>query len=108
MSWVNINQDILESSLFKNKNKNPLIVFMYLLLSVNFKKVTTYINSDHKTIMPGSIVTGRKKIARECMISEQQVRTALSFLVESKRISIEPYSSCSIITILDWSYYIGG
>ena len=53
----------------------------------------------------GSLVTGRKQLAKDCGISEQQVRTCLTRLENNQQITIKTTNKYSIITICKYDDY---
>ena len=50
----------------------------------------------------GQLLTGRKSLANETGLSEQQVRTALSHLKSTKEVTIKSTKRFSIITICNY------
>lgn len=73
-------------------------VFIHLLLRANWKL------SRHQgvDVPPGSLVTGRKALAEQTGLSEQNVRTALTRLKSTSEITISNYPKFSIISITNW------
>jgi len=80
---------------------NTKAVFLHLLLTANWQESEWH----GETIMPGQVVTGRKKLASELGISERSVRTALSRLQETGEISVKTTNKWSVITVENWSKY---
>lgn len=78
-------------------------VFIYLLLNANWED-TRY--RGHK-IPKGSLVYGRKKLAKSLGMSEQSVRTSLEHLKSTNEITIKPTNKFSIITIVNWEKFQG-
>jgi len=76
-------------------------VFMYLLLNANHR------NKKWRgvTVKRGQTLTGRIKISEATGISQQSVRTALSNLITTNEITIEPTNRFSIITICNYNKY---
>lgn len=76
-------------------------VFIHLLLSANYK------TSEYKgvRIEEGQVVIGRKKLADDLGISEQQVRTALEHLKSTNEITITSTNKFSVVTIVKWADY---
>ena len=77
------------------------ILWVYLIFSANLE------DKEWKgmKIPRGSFVTGRKRIAEACGISEQQVRTCLARLENSQQITIKSTNKYSIITICKYDDY---
>lgn len=82
-------------------NSNTMRVFIHCLLKANYKSK----NWQGKVISAGSFITGRKKMAQELGMTEQQVRTALSNLKSTNEITINSYSQYSIISINNWGKF---
>lgn len=82
---------------------NTFRLFMHLLLKANYK-AGKYQGYD---ILPGQVVTGRKALAEQLKLSEQQIRTSLNKLEKSAEITIKKTNKFSIITITKWDEYQG-
>ena len=80
---------------------NTQVVFIYLLLHANWE------DSRYKgcEVPRGSLVTGRKAIAKTLGISEQSVRTSLEHLKSTNEITIKSTNRFSIITITNWEKF---
>ena len=78
-------------------------VFIFLLLNANWED-TRY--RGH-IIPKGSLVCGRKKLAKSLGMSEQSVRTSLEHLKSTNEITIKPTNKFSIITIVNWEKFQG-
>lgn len=78
-----------------------LALFVHLLLEANHRDG----NWRGVPIAQGSMLTGRKKLAKETGLSEQQIRTALSHLKSTNEITIKATKEYSIITITNWISY---
>ena len=76
-------------------NINTKTVFIHCLLKANWEDK----KYEGQIIKRGSFVTGRKQLAKEVGISEQQVRTALSHLISTNEITIKKTNKYSIISI---------
>ena len=74
---------------------------MHLLLSVNFEpKIWKGVQ-----LKSGQIIVGRKKLAEELGLGEQQIRRALGNLQNSQQITIKTTNKHSIITVCQWESY---
>lgn len=80
-----------------------LKVFLWLLLNANWEN-TRYRGFD---VPRGSLVAGRKKMAKTLGISEQSVRTALEHLKSTNEITIKSTNKFSIVTIVNWEKFQG-
>ena len=85
------------------QDQNTMAVFIHLLLKANWED-TRYRGHE---VPKGSLVCGRKKLAKELGISEQSVRTSLEHLKSTNEIAIKPTNRFSIITIVNWEKYQG-
>jgi len=85
------------------RDSNTFRVFFHLLLKANWKE-STYMGNK---IERGSLVTGRKQLAVELDISEQNVRTALSHLQSTNEITIKSTNKFSIVTICEYDSWVG-
>lgn len=76
-------------------DENTLKVYLVLLLSANWKDGEWH----GIKVRRGQLITGRKKLAEKCRLSEQNIRTALEHLKSTNEITIEAKRKFSIITI---------
>ena len=82
-------------------NKNDRLLFIHCLINANWKE-----GCYKGLIIPrGSFATGRKKLAKEIGLSEQQIRTSLEHLKSTNDITIKSYNKFSIITINNYDTY---
>lgn len=97
--WIKLHSKILNWEWYKVPNTRDL--FIHLLLKANWKdgKFQGY------DIPRGSLVTGRKQLAEETGMTEQEVRTALNHLKSTNEITIKATRKFSIITITKYEIY---
>lgn len=76
-------------------------VFLHLLLMANYAPT----GWKGITLMPGQLVVGRKSLAYELGLSEQQIRTALRKLKTTHEITAEATNKYTVITIVNWDDY---
>lgn len=76
---------------------NTVTVYFYLRMNANHFE-TSWNNTPLK---PGELITGRKRIAEETGLSEQNVKTALNHLKSAGDITIRPTNKFSIISFTD-------
>lgn len=79
------------------------VVFLHLLLKANWKP-TRWKGIE---VGVGQLVIGRKALAEELRLSEQNVRTALDHLKATGEITIKPTNRYSLVTIENWAKYQG-
>lgn len=97
--WVKLHRKILEWEWWGDPPTRS--VFIHLLLSSTHKEIR-YCGIN---LEPGSVVTGRNKIAEEVGLSDKQVRRALSNLEKTGEIRRKRANKYSIITIENYSMY---
>jgi hypothetical protein len=97
--WIKLHKSLLEWEWFKDHK--TVHVFNYCLLKANFKEGKW----QGKTIPAGSFVSGRKQIAQDTGLSEQEVRTAIFKLKSTSNLTIKSTSKYSIISIANWHKY---
>ena len=78
---------------------------MYLLLNASHKHTRLLKGATPVTLESGQILTGRKKIAQECKLSEQNVRTAIKILKNLEILTIKSTKKYSIISLINWDTY---
>ena len=83
------------------QDTNTKVVFLHLLLNANWESG----NFKGHVIPRGSLVVGRKKLAKELGLSEQSIRTALDHLKSTNEITIKTTNKFSIVTIVNWEKY---
>lgn len=99
MGFLKLHRKILGWEWYSDPNTFRL--FMHLLLTANFK-----INRwQGVEIQPGQLITGRKALAKELRLSEQEIRTSLNKLKSTNEITIRSTNKFSIITICKWADY---
>ncbi len=76
-------------------------VFIHLLLTASFKDTQW----EERTLKAGQVICGRKELAAQLGLSEQQVRTALAKLQKTGEITIEATNRYSVVTLVNWALY---
>lgn len=99
MSYIKIHRKILKWEWYTDANTYRL--FTHLLYKANFKG-NRWMGND---ILPGQLVMGRKELARELKLSEQEIRTSLGKLKSTNEITIKSTNKYSIVTICKWEDY---
>lgn len=80
---------------------NTKAVFLHCLFKANWKDG----RYRGQIIKRGSFVTGRKKLAKELGLSEQEIRTALEHLKSTNEITIKSTNRFSVITVVNYGVY---
>ena len=78
--WIKMFTKFLNWEWYKDQNTKSL--FIHCLLKANWKDG----KFEGHDIPRGSFVTGRKKLAQELGLSEQEIRTALKHLISTKEL----------------------
>lgn len=99
--FVKLHRQFLEWEWYKHPNTQ--IVFIYLLLTANFKEA----GFMGQRVKPGQRVTSVASIAGATGLTTRKVRTALEHLQSTGEISIKTTSHFSLITIEKWRDYQG-
>lgn len=101
--YVKLWRKTLDSGLLQNATAWQ--VFGYLLLKASHKHTRILVGTTPVDLSPGQIVTGRKAIAKECKLSEQNVRTALALLEKLEILTIQPTNKYSVVSFVNWDNY---
>ena len=80
---------------------NTYRLFTHLIYSATWKPIS----KGEIDLLPGQLITGRKILASELRLSEQEIRTSLNKLKTSQEITIKATNKFSIITVCKWDEY---
>lgn len=99
--FIKLHRSITKWEWYQDSNTKD--VFLHLLLNANWE------DSRYKglEVPKGSLVVGRKKLARELGLSEQEIRTALVHLKSTNEITIKSTNKFTIVSIVNWEKYQG-
>jgi len=102
--WVKLWRKSIDSGLIRNHK--VWVFWTYCLLKSNHEKDYKQIIGFQEIILqPGQFVFGRLKASDETGLSEQNIRTCLTFLKKCKNLTIKTTNKFSIITIINWDTY---
>jgi hypothetical protein len=82
-------------------DSNTFRLFFHLILMANHKEN----NWKNINVKRGQIVTGRKSLAKELKLSEQQIRTSIDKLISTNEITIKPTNKFTLVTIVNYDLY---
>jgi len=82
-------------------DKNTLVVFIHLLLTVNYTPKQWH----GRTIERGQRVVSRDVLAMETRLSVQNVRTAIKHLISTNEITVKSTKEFSLITLNNFDKY---
>jgi hypothetical protein len=88
-----------------HRNHKLWVLFTWLIANVTHKKMKYMAGNQMIELLPGQIVTGRKRLAEELGMSPQQIRTCFGLLVKLGISTIKSTNKYSIITIINWDTY---
>jgi len=101
--YVKLWRKTIDSGLLQNAA--ALQVFTYCLLKASHKHSKMLVGTTPVTVEPGQVVTGRLAIAKECKLSEQNVRTALKLLENLEIVTIKSTNKFSVVSFVNWDTY---
>ncbi len=102
--YIRLWRKSLDSGLIRNHN--VWIFWTWCLLKANYKPNHKQVVGFQEVILqPGDFIFGREKAAEETGLSEQNIRTCLTFLKKSKNLTIKTTNKFSIISIINWGSY---
>lgn len=99
VGWIKLHRKLKSWEWYSDINTSRL--FIHLLLSVNS------VQGEHQgtVISVGCVKTGRKELAKQTGLSEQQVRRSIKNLQKTGDITINSTNKYSLITIVKWGEY---
>lgn len=97
--WIKIHRKLLDWEW--KTDPNVVALFIHLLLKANHKQTKW----RGQTIQRGQLPIGRKQLAIDTGLSEQQVRTALHKLEKSNIITSKPTNKFTTLTIVKYDEY---
>lgn len=97
--FIKVNRSILDWEWINHNN--TFVVFMHLLLTVNYEDKEWH----GITIKRGQRVCSKEKLATECNLKYQPLRTCLEHLESTGEITIKPTRKYSIVTVNNYEKY---
>jgi hypothetical protein len=80
-------------------------LWTYILCQATYREIDININGEIVHLMPGQMLTGRKKLSKELRMSERGIRTRLNHLKNYGNLTIKTTNRFSIINIVNWKTY---
>lgn len=102
--WIKIHRKIWESPVV-TKDLAHLGVWIWLLTHATHKPHDTMFGGRRITLMPGQLITGRKKLASELGIEETKIKRILRDFKSDQQIAQQAKPYGSLITVLNWDKY---
>ena len=101
--WIKLHRKLLENPI--SRNPAWFSVWVHILLLASHDESSFIWNSKKTILHSGQFLTGRKKLAHECGVSEGLVEKILNYLESEQQIRQQKTTKYRIITILNWSKY---
>jgi hypothetical protein len=101
--WVKLYRKLLRDPMFQNPKLSHF--WDYCLLKAVYKPTRAVIGYQEVLLQPGQFIFGRKMAAAETGLSERTIRTCISFLIKTGKMTIKPTNKFSIITVVNWKTY---
>jgi|GEM_PF-1447735 len=93
----------LDSTVWKNPNLWRF--WTWCMMKATHKETTEVVGYQEVHLMPGQLIFGRTKAAKETGLSEQTIRTCLVGLKKTQNLTIESTNKFSVLTIVKWEDY---
>jgi len=97
--WIKLHRTIMDWEWYQDHNTTRL--FIHLLLKANHKPNKW----RGQVVDTGTVITGRKALASETGLTEQQVRYSLTKLKRTGNVTIKTTNKYSIIEVKSWGDY---
>ena len=97
--WIKLHRSLIDWEWYSDLNVRAL--FFHLLLTVNHQDKKW----QGRMIKKGSRITGRIQLAKECGLSEQNVRTSIKKLQLTNDLTITKDPKGSMFTVVNWLKY---
>lgn len=101
--WVKLYRCLLEDAVCQKSAYFHLWVTL-LLMAAHKEHEFIFNNQIHK-LMPGQLITGRKKLSKLTGIPESTVEYILTFLTKARKIQQQKNKKFRIISITNWENY---
>lgn len=102
--WIKLHRKVLENPIV-TKDNDHLAVWIWLLLNASHREHPAVFNGEKITLKPGQLITGRKKLAEECRISESKANRIINDFKIEQQIEQQTNRHGSLISILQWDEY---
>lgn len=102
--WIKLHRKLLDNPLVM-KDSEYFQVWVYLLLKASHAEYPVFFGGEKINLLPGQLITGRKKIAADTGIDENKVFRILKALKTEQQIEQQVSNKNSLISIVRWSEY---
>lgn len=102
--WIKLHRKLLDNPLVM-KDSEHFQVWVYLLLKASHAEYPVFFGGEKINLLPGQLITGRKKIAADTGIDENKVFRILKALKTEQQIEQRVSNKNSLISIVRWYEY---
>ena len=103
MSWIKLHRRLLENDLASDPSS--LALWIHLLLMASHNRFMSVRGSSAVQIMPGEILTSRKKLSQKTGLSESKIERILKAFLAGTLIEQHGRSKYRVISIVEWERY---
>lgn len=101
--WVKLHRSLADKDIVQNPFL--LSLWVYLLLIANYKESQIIWEGKQRILQPGQCLMKLRELSKKWDCSPTTIWKWLHYLVESERISLEPRTHGTVITIRNWNEY---
>lgn len=105
--WVKLHRELLDKSIWTNSTVEQRLLLVQLLLLVTHKPVEYDIYGDKRMLQPGQLLMSLRKLAAECDLSYQVVRTGIDRFEKLGFLTQQVTQRGTLISIVNWGKYQG-
>lgn len=102
--WIKIHRKIWDNPVV-TKDPARIATWVWLITHATHKPHDTLFGGKRITLMPGQLITGRKKLARELHVNEHKIDRMLRAFKNEQQIEQQSKPYGSLITIKNWHKY---
>lgn len=102
--WIKVHRNILNNPAVM-KDSDHFAIWMYLLLNATHEKYDIMWCGKRRTLVPGQLVTSRRKISKELVVSESKVDRILKLFEIEHQIEQLTTSRSRLISLINWTEY---
>lgn len=101
--WVKIHRKLLQNPIARR----PAYAWLWitLLIKANHRQTKIIFNGKETQLSPGSLLTGRDKLAKETGIPATTIERILNFLEKEGKIGQQKTNKFRIIKVKNWGQY---
>jgi hypothetical protein len=100
-SWVKIPRSIVDHPMFTMRS-DAIKLWLYLLVSANWKPSQVYIGGELVTIERGQVLTAYRRLSERTGITLQGVRSLLQHFRRTQIVSLKTNTHATVVTIINY------